>query len=85
MCCSSDGWRSIGVVQHWMERAGKVVGVVTAVVLLRHGNQASQADEEEKEQMNRESSPEDPKQEGGGGGDAIRKVRLGGNAASGAC
>lgn len=43
-----------------MEGAGKVVGVVAAVVLLGHGHQAGQADEEQQKQMNRERSPEDP-------------------------
>lgn len=86
---SSYGWRSVGVAQHRMEGAGEVVGVVAAVVLLRHWNQAGQADEQQEEQVDRERGPEDPTQEGlvlggGGGGGAIRKVRTGGNAASGA-
>lgn len=55
-----------------MEGAGEVVGVVAAVVLLRHGNQTGQADEEQEEQVDGERCPEDPQQEGlilcGGGG-----------------
>lgn len=88
--CFSYGRRSVGVAQHWMEGAGKVVGMVTAVVLLRHGHQAGQADDEEEEQLDGKRSPEDPQQEGlafrggGGRGDAILEVRTGGNAASGA-
>lgn len=55
-----------------MEGAGEVVGVVAAVVLLRHGHQAGQADEEQEEQLDGERGPEDAQQEGralhGGGG-----------------
>lgn len=47
-----------------MEGAGKVVGVVAAVVLLCHGHQAGQADEEQQEELDRECGPENPKQEG---------------------
>lgn len=47
-----------------MEGAGEVVGVVAAVVLLRHGNQTGQADEEQEEQVDGERCPEDPQQEG---------------------
>lgn len=47
ICCVSYGRRSVGVAQHGMEGAGEVVGVVAAVVLLRHGHQAGQADEEQ--------------------------------------
>lgn len=61
---SSHGRGSIGVAQHRVEGAGEVVGVVAAVVLLRHGHQAGQADEEQEEQVDRERGPEDPKQEG---------------------
>lgn len=92
--CFSYGRRSVGVAQHGMEGAGEVVGVVAAVVLLCHGHQAGKADEEQEEQLDGERSPEYPQQEGlalwggrGGGGwrgDAVRKVRTGGNAASGA-
>lgn len=39
-------WRSVGVAQHGMEGAGKVVGMMAAVVLLGHGHKAGQADEE---------------------------------------
>lgn len=54
-----------------MEGAGKVVGMVAAVVLLCHGHQAGQANEEQEEQLDGKRSPEDPQQEGlafGGGG-----------------
>lgn len=61
----SYGRRSVGVAQHGVEGAGEVVGVVAAVVLLRHGNQAGQADEEQEEKLDGERSPEDPQQEGG--------------------
>lgn len=78
-------------MQHGMEGAGEVVGVVAAVVLLCHGHQAGQANEEQEEQLDGECGPKDPQQEGrafggggGGGGDAVQKVRTGGNAASGA-
>lgn len=88
---SSYGRGSVGVAQHGMEGAGEVVGVVAAVVLLRHGNQAGQADDEEEEQLDGERRPEDPQQEGrvlrgggGGGGGEVWEVRMGGNAASGA-
>lgn len=47
-----------------MEGAGKVVGVVAAVVLLCHGHQAGQANEEQEEELDGEGSPEDPQQEG---------------------
>lgn len=47
-----------------MEGAGKVVGVVTAVILLGHGHQARQADEEQEEQLDGKRSPEDTQQEG---------------------
>ena len=47
-----------------MEGAGKIVGVVAAVVLLRHGHKAGQADEEQQEQLDGERGPKDPKQEG---------------------
>lgn len=61
-------------MQHGVEGAGKVVGVVAAVVLLRHGHQAGQADEEEEEQVDGERRSEDAQHEGlalggGGGGD----------------
>lgn len=59
LCCS-NGRRSIGVAQHGVEGAGKVVGVVTAVVLLCHGHEAGQADEEEQQQLDREGRPEHP-------------------------
>lgn len=55
----SYGRRSIGVAQHGMEGAGKVVGVMAAVVLLGHGHQAGQADEEQEEQLDGECGPED--------------------------
>lgn len=60
----SYGRRSVGVAQHRVEGAGEVVGVVAAVVLLRHGHQAGQAYEEQEEQVDGECGPEDPKQEG---------------------
>lgn len=63
-CCSSYGWRPVGVAQHRMEGAGEVVGMVAAVVLLRHGNETGQADEEQQEQLDWERGPEDPQQEG---------------------
>lgn len=71
---SSYRRRSVGVVQHGVEGAGEVVGVVAAVVLLRHGHQAGQADEEEEEQVDGERRSEDAQHEGltlrgGGGGD----------------
>lgn len=62
--CYSNGRRSIGVAQHGMKGAGKVVGVVTAVVLLRHGHEAGQADEEEEQQLDGESGPEHSCEEG---------------------
>ena len=94
--CSSYGRRSVGVAQHGVEGAGEVVGVVAAVVLLGHRHQAGQADEEQEDEMDGERGPEDSQQEGltlrggrggggrGGGGDAIRKVKTGGSATSGA-
>ena len=91
--CPSYRRRSIGVAQHGMEGAGKVVGVVAAVVLLRHGHQAGQADQEQEQQLDGERGPEDTQQEGGlalgwgggggGGGQAVCEVRTGGSAASG--
>lgn len=71
---SSYRRRSVGVVQHGVEGAGEVVGVVAAVVLLRHGHQAGQADEEEEEEVDGERRSEDAQHEGlalrgGGGGD----------------
>lgn len=70
---SSYRRRSVGVVQHGVEGACKVVGMVAAVVLLRHGHQAGQADEEQQEQVDGERSSEDAEHEGlalgrGGGG-----------------
>lgn len=65
--CSSNSsyrWRSVGVTQHWMEGAGKVVGMVAAVVLLGHRHQTGQANEEQEEQLERECSPEDSQEEG---------------------
>lgn len=61
---SSYGRRAVGVAQHGMEGARKVVGVVAAVVLLAHGHQAGQGDEQQQEQLDGERSPEDPQQEG---------------------
>lgn len=76
-----------------MEGAGKVVGVMAAVVLLRHGHHAGQANEEQEEELDEKSSPEHAEQEGrslrggrrrGGRQDDIRRVRTGESAASGA-
>lgn len=47
-----------------MEGAGKVVGVMAAVVLLCHGHHAGQTDEEEEQQLDEKSSPEHAGQEG---------------------
>lgn len=60
----SDGWRSVGVAQHGVEGAGKVVGVVAAVVLLRHGHQARETNQEQEDQLDGKRGPEDPQQEG---------------------
>jgi hypothetical protein len=72
-----------------MEGAGKVVGVVAAIVLLRHGHQAGQADQEQEQQLDGKRGPEDAQQEGlalrrgrGGGGEAVWEVRTGGSAAN---
>lgn len=46
-----------------MEGAGKVVGVMAAVVLLSHGHHAGQTDEKEEEELDEQSSPEHAKQE----------------------
>lgn len=47
-----------------MKGAGKVVGVMAAVVLLGHGHQAGEANEEQEEQLDGERGPEDAQQEG---------------------
>lgn len=47
-----------------MERAGKVVGHGTAVVLLGHWHQASQPDQEQQEELKWQSSSEDSEEEG---------------------
>lgn len=61
---SSYGRRSFGVTQHGMEGAGKVVGMVAAVVLLGHRHQAGQADEEQEEKLDGECGPEDSQEKG---------------------
>lgn len=58
--CGLNGRRSVGVAQHGVEGASKVVSVVTAVVLLSHGHEAGQANEEEQQQLDGERCPEHP-------------------------
>lgn len=91
----SYGRWPVGVVQHGVEGAGEVVGVVATVVLLAHGHQAGQADEQQQQQVDGQRRPQHAVQEGraprrgggggGGGPEAVAMpVRTGGNAASGA-
>lgn len=60
----SYGRRAVGVSEHGVEGAGKVVGVGTAVVLLSHGHQTGQAHNEQQQELKWQSGPEHSQQEG---------------------
>lgn len=61
---TSDGRGPIGVAQHGVEGAGKVVVVGAAVVLLSDGHQTRQAHNEQQQELQRQSRSQDPQQEG---------------------
>lgn len=48
---SSDGWWPIGVAEHGVEGAGKVVGLRAAVVVLGGRHQAGQSQEQQQQQQ----------------------------------
>ena len=60
----SRGRGAVGVAQHWVEGARKVVGQRAAVVLLRQGHQAGQDQQHQEEQVEGEGGPQDPVEEG---------------------
>lgn len=48
---SSDGWWPIGVAEHGVEGAGKIVGLRAAVVVLGGGHQEGQSQEQQQQQQ----------------------------------
>lgn len=59
----SCGRGAVGVAQHGVEGAGKVVGQGTAVVLFRQRHQASQHQQQQEEQVEGEGSTQYPVEE----------------------
>lgn len=62
--CRSCGRRPVGVAQHGVEGAGKVVGAGATGRVLRQRDQTRQQEEEEQEQLQREGGAERPIEEG---------------------
>lgn len=60
---SGWGW-SIGVAQHGCKRAPEVVGDHAAVVLIRHGHQAGDAQKKQQQQLQWNGCPHHTTQEG---------------------
>ena len=60
----SRGRGSVGVAQHGVEGAGKVVGQGAAVGLLGQGHQTHQHHQQQEEEVEGEGRPENPMEEG---------------------
>lgn len=80
---SSHRRRPVGVSEHWVEGAGEVVELDTAVVVVRRRHKTGHHHHQQQEDLQRQCGPEDTLQEGFAPGWWFFLVRMGGTGSSG--
>ncbi len=80
---SSHRWRPVGVSEHWVEGAGEVVELGTAVVVRRRHKTDHHHQQQQQQDLQRQCGPEDTLQQGFPPGWWFFLVRMGGTGSSG--